>query len=261
MQDIRHLLNRIGYGPRPGDVERVERAGRERYIEQQLQPARLDDRALEARLASIPSITMTTTQILENYPNPRRFVRQLGLRPNGDLNGNNPALRRQVLHHYQEKGLNLPQKLLEELQAQKIIRAVHSERQLQEVMTDFWFNHFNMFWGKNANRWLTTNFEMDAIRPHVFGKFKDLLMATATNPAMLFYLDNHLSSSLKGINENYARELMELHTLGVDGGYTQGDVQEVARAFTGWSIDRPQLSGEFMFRPRLHDGGEKMVLG
>ena len=138
MQDIRHLLNRIGYGPRPGDVERVERAGRDRYIEQQLQPARLDDRALEARLASIPSITMTTTQILENYPNPRRFVRQLGLRPNGDLNGNNPALRRQVLHHYQEKGLNLPQKLLEELQAQKIIRAVHSERQLQEVMTDFW---------------------------------------------------------------------------------------------------------------------------
>ena len=274
MQDIRHLLNRTGYGPRPGDVERVERAGRERYIEQQLQPARLDDRALEARLASIPSITMTTTQILENYPNPRRFVRQLGLRPNGDLNGNNPALRRQVLHHYQEKGLNLPQKLLEELQAQKIIRAVHSERQLQEVMTDFWFNHFNVFWGKNANRWLTTGFEMNAIRPNVFGKFKDLLMATAKSPAMLFYLDNYLSSSPDsfrllqfvsnrgaGINENYARELMELHTLGVDGGYTQQDVQEVARALTGWSIEAPQRRGEFIFRSRMHDNGEKVVLG
>jgi uncharacterized protein (DUF1800 family) len=102
---------------------------------------------------------------------------------------------------------------------------------------------------------------MHAIRPHVFGKFKDLLMATAKSPAMLFYLDNHLSSSIKGINENYGRELMELHTLGVDGGYTQRDVQEVARAFTGWSIDRPQMSGQFMFRPRIHVFGEKTVLG
>src|SRR5437667_4661396 len=102
---------------------------------------------------------------------------------------------------------------------------------------------------------------MNAIRPHVLGKFKDLLMATAKNAAMLFYLDNHVSSSIKGINENYARELMELHTLGVDGGYTQKDVQEVARAFTGWTIDRPQFSGEFIFRPRIHDLGEKIVLG
>jgi uncharacterized protein (DUF1800 family) len=128
-------------------------------------------------------------------------------------------------------------------------------------MTDFWFNHFNIYWNKNADRWLTTGFEMHAIRPHVLGKFKDLLMATAKSPAMLFYLDNHLSSAIKGINENYGRELMELHTLGVDGGYTQRDVQEVARALTGWSIDRPQMSGQFMFRPRLHVFGEKVVLG
>ena len=150
---------------------------------------------------------------------------------------------------------------------------MHSDRQLQEVMTDFWFNHFNVFWGKAADRWLTTDFEMNAIRPNVLGKFKDLLMATAKSPAMLFYLDNYLSSSpdarvlrplanrKPGINENYARELMELHTLGVDGGYTQKDVQGVARAFAGLTIDAPGRSGQFLFRPRMHDNGEKSVLG
>src|SRR5262245_11998675 len=180
---------------------------------------------------------MSTSELLQMYRPPRQ-ARQLQMLP---------------------MILNVPQQILVDLQAQKLVRAVHSKRQLQEVMTDFWFNHFNVFWGKNADRWLTTNYEMDAIRPNVFGKFKDLLMATAKSPAMLFYLDNHLSSSIKGVNENYARELMELHTLGVDGGYTQKDVQEVARAFTGWSIDRPQMSGEFLFRPRSHDAGEKVV--
>jgi uncharacterized protein (DUF1800 family) len=154
-----------------------------------------------------------------------------------------------------------PQQILANLQAQKLIRAVHSDRQLQEVMTDFWFNHFNVFWRKNADRWLTTEYEMRAIRPHVFGRFHDLLMATAKSPAMLVYLDNHLSSSIRGINENYARELMELHTLGVNGGYTQKDVQEVARALTGWSIQAPKRGGDFIFRPRIHDDGEKIVLG
>src|SRR5439155_14693571 len=113
-----------------------------------------------------------------------------------DLIASYPRPRPAALLQMRSKRLNVPQQILMELQAQKIIRAVHSRRQLQEVMTDFWFNHFNVFWGKNVDRWLTTNFEMDAIRPHVFGKFKDLLMATATNPAMLFYLDNHLSSSI-----------------------------------------------------------------
>jgi uncharacterized protein (DUF1800 family) len=154
-----------------------------------------------------------------------------------------------------------PRRLLEELQTQKIIRAVHSERQLQEVMTDFWFNHFNVFWGKGADRWLTTDFEVNVIRPNAMGKFKDLLMATAKSPAMLFYLDNFQSTSLRGINENYARELMELHTMGVEGGYTQKDVQEVARAFTGWSIEGPRKTGRFIFRPRVHEVGEKLVLG
>jgi uncharacterized protein (DUF1800 family) len=167
-------------------------------------------------------------------------------------------------------------------------------------MTDFWYNHFNIFWGKGADRWLTTDFEMNAIRPHTLGKFKDLLLATAKSPAMLFYLDNFQSTSpdmqmpgrqnalrrralrqnqggageqqraqianqllnrKRGINENYARELMELHTLGVDGGYTQKDVQEIARCLTGWTIDRPRQNGRFIFRPRMHDNGEKVVLG
>ena len=238
MQDITHLLNRVAFGPRPGDVERISRFGVENYFDQQLHPEGIADDSTEQLLGDLPSIRMSTADLIAKYPRPKQAA-QLQTRTR----------------------LNIPQQILTELQAQKIIRAVHSQRQLQQVMTDFWFNHFNIFWGKNADRWLTTNFEMDAIRPHVFGKFKDLLLATATNPAMLFYLDNHLSSSIKGINENYARELMELHTLGVDGGYTQKDVQEVARAFTGWSIDRPQFSGAFIFRARLHEQGEKNVLG
>src|SRR5690349_13432880 len=154
--------------------------------------------------------------------------------------------------------MSQPRRILSALQAQKITRAVQSEWQLQEVMADFWFNHFNVFWGKNADRWLTPAYEGEAIRPHVLGKFHQLLIATAKSPAMLVYLDNHLSSAIRGINENYARELMELHTLGVNGGYTQKDVQEVARAFTGWSVQAPKRGGEFMFRPRMHDDGEKI---
>jgi uncharacterized protein (DUF1800 family) len=260
MQDANHLLNRIAFGPRPGDIERVQQLSREKYFEQQLHPERIEDNSVEERLAAIPSVRMNTSELINKYPQPQQFARKLGFKP-ADLNANNRELRRHIQEMYQEKGLNQPQKLLQDLQSQKIIRAVHSERQFQEVMTDFWFNHFNIFWGKNAERWLTTSFEMHAIRPHVFGKFKDLLTATAKSPAMLFYLDNHLSSSIKGINENYGRELMELHTLSVDGGYTQKDVQQVARAFTGWSIDAPQRNGEFMFRPRIHDTGPKVVLG
>jgi uncharacterized protein (DUF1800 family) len=162
-----------------------------------------------------------------------------------------------------------------DLQESKILRAVYSNRQLDEVLVDFWFNHFNVFLDKGADHYLTTEYERDAIRPHVLGRFRDLLEATAKSPAMLFYLDNWQSvgpntpaavragpnAARRGLNENYGRELLELHTLGVDGGYTQADVTEVARCFTGWSIDRPQLGGGFRFAPRLHDDGEKTVLG
>jgi uncharacterized protein (DUF1800 family) len=155
----------------------------------------------------------------------------------------------------------------------KFDRAVYGNRQLEEVMTDFWFNHFNVDIAKGADRYLVTAYERDAIRPHVFGKFKDLLTATAESPAMLFYLDNWQSTGPSaavrpanakrraGLNENYGRELMELHTLGVDGGYTQRDVTEVARCFTGWTIRQPNQGGGFQFNPRLHDNGEKHVLG
>jgi uncharacterized protein (DUF1800 family) len=255
MQDVKHLLNRIGFGPRPGDIERVQQFGADKYLEEQLHPDRIDDQATEKALAGIASIRMNTAELRSKYEQPQQVAKKLG------VNLTEPDARRRIQQMLRDQGMQPPQQLLQELEAQKIVRAVHSQRQLQEVMTDFWFNHFNIYWNKNADRWLTTGYEMHAIRPHVLGKFKDLLMATAKSPAMMFYLDNHLSSSIKGINENYGRELMELHTLGVDGGYTQKDVQEVARAFTGWGIDRPQVSGEFMFRPRIHDAGEKTVLG
>jgi len=152
----------------------------------------------------------------------------------------------------------------------KLLRAVYSNRQLEEILVDFWFNHFNVYLDKGADRYLVTSYERDVIRPRVLGKFRNLLEATAKSPAMLFYLDNWQSVASpaarggrrrNGLNENYGRELLELHTLGVDGGYTQKDVTEVARCFTGWTIKQPQLGGEFTFNPRQHDDGEKIVLG
>lgn len=345
-QKIIHLLNRIGYGPRPGDVERVKRMGIDKYIDLQLHPERIDDPTIEAKLANYPSLKMSLTEIQEKYPPPQLLARQLGLKqgknapvlPPGEGADENTKrdYRQQVMAYYQENNLRPPQFLLQELQSQKIIRAAYSERQLQEVMTDFWFNHFNIFWAKNADRNLTTDYEMSVIRPHTFGKFKDLLMATAKSPAMLVYLDNFQSMSpdaqlprmrrggqlqrrpgalgsglgnprpgqgatdpryrqqqtdpemqrdqtgnpdqmtqqqrqaqaakglqkrKAGINENYAREIMELHTLGVEGGYTQKDVQEVARCLTGWTLDRPRQGTQFVFRAFMHDNGEKIVLG
>jgi len=184
-----------------------------------------------------------------------------------------------------------PQAVLGELAEAKLLRAIYSNRQLEEVMTDFWFNHFNVFIGKGPDRYMVSAYERDVIRPHVLGKFKDILEATAKSPAMLFYLDNWQSvgpnSELalygpqrftgrrgrfprprvqaknrpNGLNENYAREIMELHTLGVDGGYTQKDVTELAKVLTGWTIEKPQLGGGFKFNERAHEPGPKYVLG
>jgi uncharacterized protein (DUF1800 family) len=180
-----------------------------------------------------------------------------------------PELARKV-----EK-LNGPQFVVnQDLFANKLYRAVYSNRQLEEVLTDFWYNHFNVFIDKGADRYLVTSYERDAIRPHVLGKFKDLLLATAKSPAMLFYLDNAQSvgndamanrnpnaKNKRGLNENYGRELMELHTLGVDGGYTQHDVTDVARCFTGWTVRDPRGGGDFFYNDRMHDKGAKTVLG
>jgi uncharacterized protein (DUF1800 family) len=259
--------------------------GLRQYIEQQLRPESITDSRADDHVASLTSLRLTRDEIFEQYPEPQQIARDLGLRganQNADANPADQAMARQKVQEYMMAyDLRRPQQLLQELVANRIVRGVYSERQLQEVMTDFWFNHFNVFWDKGADRWLTTDFEMKVIRPRVFGKFKDLLLATAQSPAMLFYLDNHLSSvpdpriaALRnrnrpnnaaanrktGINENYARELMELHTLGVDGGYTQKDVTEVARALTGWTIDRPRMNANFVFRPQMHDHGEKLVL-
>jgi uncharacterized protein (DUF1800 family) len=362
-QKIFHLLDRVTFGPRPGEVERVRQLGWERYLEEQLHPERLSDQVVEQKLQAIPSLHLTSAQLAAAYP-PVQVIRE-ALRARGielpnppqGLNPQNPPQpgaqgeqsgeqaknarkierrldkelgeqgqtaedemkrRRQIQAVLQELGYKLPQQLTQELQQAKILRAVYSERQLQEVLTDFWFNHFNVFAGKGADRWLITAYERDTIRPRVFGKFEDLLRATAQSPAMLFYLDNWLSASPnaklperpfrldrnrqlrpnpplgnlrgrfgqldrvqrragesgqqqqiqlppqrrnRGLNENYAREIMELHTLGVDGGYTQKDVQEVARCFTGWTIRNPRQGGEFFFNPWLHDDGEKVVLG
>ena len=326
-QKILHLLNRAAFGPRPGDVERVKKMGIDKYLDLQLHPDRINDATVEARLKEFDSLDMTLAEINENYPAPQLLARQLGLKPGknaqADPNRNAPdgspeaaddeqerrQYRQAINEYYRTHDAKPISMLLFELQGQKIIRAAASERQLQEVMTDFWFNHFNIFWPKNGVKSTATHYEMQVIRPNTFGKFRDLVMATAKSSAMMQYLDNFQSSSpdaqlprlrnngnggrlarleqngqlteeqkqrrqqvqqqaakrKPGINENYARELMELHTLGVEGGYTQKDVQEVARCFTGWTVERPvggkKAAGEFTFRAVMHDNGEKVVLG
>jgi uncharacterized protein (DUF1800 family) len=250
---ILHLLQRATYGPRPGDVVRVKALGLDAWLERQLDPARIDDDAVERALAALPTLTMSIADLHREYP---RLDAQAS-----DAREMTPPERR-------------PARIIAELQAARMLRAVASERQLQEVMVDFWFNHFSVFAAKAEVRWYVTAYERDVIRPHALGRFPELLKATARHPAMLFYLDNWLSARpgftiragpnqgrRVGLNENYARELMELHTLGVDGGYAQRDVTEVARAFTGWTIDRPRQDARFVFRAAMHDPGDKVVLG
>jgi uncharacterized protein (DUF1800 family) len=316
-QKLLHLLNRITFGPRPGDVARIKQAGIDRFIEEQLHPETIDDSDLAKRLEVLPTQRMASAELYQFYPPPQQAEQRAN-------DKNAPPI------------FGRPQQIAGELVQQKLVRAVSSNRQLQEVLTDFWFNHFNVFAQKEADQWFVTSYEREVIRPRALGKFRDLLLATAESPAMLFYLDNWLSASpdakqprppgpphpqngqpprpapgasprppegltpvpggdqnaammakkegeqkpggqnpqappppqpprppqrKPGINENYARELMELHTLGVDGGYTQKDVQEVARCFTGWTIDRPFQGGGFVFRPWMHDDGAKTVLG
>src|SRR5712692_6841852 len=384
-----HVLNRLAFGPRPGDVERVTAMGVDKWIDQQLRPDKIDDHALDARLEQFRTLRMNTREIVENFP-PPQVIKAIA---EGKQSMPSDSARRAVyeaqLERYQEKkeqkqeaantdstsaggsgksaqmsdeeqarrredrlyadlkaedlldlppdermkailkmspedqraietslrgdkrdefmegmkpqqretlmALNNPQQVVtSELVQSKLLRAIYSDRQLEEVMTDFWFNHFNVFIGKGADRYLLTGYERDVIRPRAMGKFENLLVATAQSPAMLFYLDNWLSVGPNsdfangipkrrnnrnwrrrdrnrmpmrqakgrrgGLNENYGRELMELHTLGVDGGYTQKDVTEVARVFTGWTLKQPKQGG-FTFEERMHEPGDKMVLG
>ncbi len=371
-----HLLNRITFGPRPGEVEYVMKAGWEKFLDEQLHPERIPDQLAEQKVQVLPSISMSAEKLAATYPpgvviNQALLARGINakalkgeikemkaqkniaqanelkkdsavrMEPSADQQAkaaeqnNQPtftpeelAKRRQEIRDLmQEMGWRPQQEALSEAQQARILRAVYSQRQLQEVMTDFWFNHFNVFAGKGPSRIFITPYERDTIRPHVFSRFEDLLRATAQSTAMLFYLDNWLSMTpnakppqgyrqgrlnngnisdramrrnaefgglgnhgsgrlnrmpdqtaqnqpqpvmpqaakpqrrSRGINENYAREIMELQTLGVDGGYTQKDVQEVARCFTGWTIWQPYRGGGFFFAPLMHDDDEKTVLG
>ena len=266
---IGHVISRTTFGARPGDAEHIRSIGLERYIDEQLHPERLADAGVEARLVGLTTLRMSSRQIADEFEKPLLKARQAKKNEkDGAVAEPDPEMQRRAAT------------VVLELQQQKIVRAIYSSRQLQEVLVDFWFNHFNVDAKKGADRFLLTEYERETIRPHVLGKFRDLLEATAQSPAMLFYLDNWMSAdpngphldagrrgpfgrpnAPKGLNENYGRELMELHTLGVDGGYTQNDVTEVARAFTGWTVETPRLGGGFMFNPRLHDDGQKVVLG
>ncbi len=400
-----HVLNRFTFGPRPGDVQRVEAMGIDNWFEQQLHPEKIDDSALEARLAPFRTLKMSTNELVRDFPPPQvikavengkasiprdpqeKAIYEAALdrqrqkqeakqdaanAQNAALNGDaqptqdasngrrrkggadmedrmyaslsadslmdeppdqrfkdlmkmgpddmravarslNQQERERLVDGFtpQQKETLLamvnPQQVVQgELTQAKLLRAIYSERQLDEVMTDFWMNHFNIFINKGADRYMLTSYERDVIRPHALGKFKDLLVATAKSPAMLFYLDNWQSigpdsdfarfggqrprpgrlrrgpfgmivyepppprreqnpeqkkKRASGLNENYAREIMELHTLGVDGGYTQKDVTELAKVLTGWTIDKPQQGGEFKFDERRHEPGTKIVLG
>jgi uncharacterized protein (DUF1800 family) len=368
---ILHALNRLAYGPRPGDVERVRQMGLAKWIEQQLNPSSIDDKLMEARLQDYPTLRMSTAKLIAEYPQPKPAViqaeRQARERaqdeqrraeaaaaaekerqssqtqggssgaqsaatnqestpqstadnPNAPAPMKEPAMpsdpatkgagKRDVLGGGDPNNVpravaedsKRPPRIVAELAMAKVTRAIYSERQLQQVMDDFWFNHFNVFAAKGEDRFYLTSYERDVIQPHALGKFKDLVTATAKSPAMLFYLDNFLSAdpraaqriaeeramrqrmrrggfgrpwpprppvnpqqaakkNERGLNENYGRELMELHTLGVDGGYTQKDVTEVARCFTGWTIEKPRQYADFKFDERLHDPDPKFVLG
>jgi len=274
---IVHVLNRLGYGPRPGEVERVRTLGIERWIETQLSPSRIDNAALDNRLQRLETLTLDSQTIQRDYSAPARSERREKKLDSGDADPQAPAMRAPASEAQRKN-----RQVIADLEEAKLLRAVYSERQLEEVLVDFWFNHFNVFAGKGATRDYIGEYERDAIRPHVLGNFRDLLGATAKSPAMLFYLDNWLSSAegaqgaqrarsaqvsvaqsqrrSSGLNENYARELLELHTLGVDGGYTQQDIVNVARAFTGWTL-QPRRGSGFMFVAARHDRGEKVVLG
>jgi uncharacterized protein (DUF1800 family) len=265
-----HALNRLGYGPRPGEVEKVAREGVDAWIARQLAPETIADPACAAVTARFKTQAMSAEALWKAYPQ---------------------GERRRILGFFGKD--DRPRRIVEEAAAAKFVRAANCEAQLAEVMTDFWFNHFNVDARKGPLKWLFMPYERDVIRPRAMGRFRDLLGAVAHSPAMLVYLDNAQSTvdaryapddmqddiermeekmaerggkrAKLGLNENYARELLELHTLGVNSGYSQGDVTQLARVLTGWSVRRPnpRKAGEFgfQFKPRMHDPGPKTVLG
>src|ERR1043166_7691127 len=288
IERARHAVSRLTFGARPGEVERVAAMGVDRWIAMQLDPSTIPDDAGTRLTGALETQRKSIVELIADHPLPQELQIRLQGRPSGSTpSAADTAMYRQAI---QSTG-----RLSNQVAVVKTMRAVASERELAEVMTDFWENHFSVFAGKTPTPFALVEYDRDVIRPHVLGHFKDLLTAVARSTEMLFYLDNFQSavdsthanvqeqriearraasgdptgmsvatlphSRPRGVNENYARELMELHTLGVDGGYTQRDVINVARALTGWTIDAPQLGGGFVFRPELHDASPKVVLG
>ncbi|MCX5762609.1 MAG: DUF1800 domain-containing protein [Gemmatimonadetes bacterium] len=286
-QQVGHALSRLTFGARPGDVETVRAMGVDRWIEQQLHPERIDDSRADAWVNQFEATTSTAAELETRYQNPGTLANLLGRRSAGGLTREDSAQVREARQHLRRIG--------EEVQLSHVGRALQSERQLQEVLTDFWLNHFTVFSGKGVReQYYLAEYENRVIRPRALGRFRDLLGAVAKSPAMLFYLDNWESAAdsgrprlvaatqrrrpagrnpqspgvqqlqrraRAGLNENYGRELLELHTLGVDGGYSQQDVIAAARALTGWTIAGPQQGGGFAFVASMHDAGAKTVLG
>ena len=273
---ITHALNRLAFGARPGDVKRVKEIGLARWIDQQLQPATVANDALTGRLARFKTLNLDPTTIARDYFLPARQERRARQQAASSAAAPvemtpSPAPPAGGANRAMSDAVRQERRIFAELAEAKLVRAVYSERQLEEVLVDFWFNHFNVFARKGQTEIYVGAYEREAIRPNILGKFRTLLGATAKSPAMLFYLDNVQSVAPqgrlamnaqrpRGLNENYARELLELHTLGVDGGYTQDDIVNVARAFTGWTIGRPAEAG-FRFAQNLHDRDPKVVLG
>jgi uncharacterized protein (DUF1800 family) len=255
---ILHVLNRLSYGIRPGDIDRVKSIGVDRYIQQQLEPETIGEpAALTDRLAKLDTINLSPAELFQQYNPNRQQVTGQQLTPE--------------IKKVQQK--QAKQIIAQSTQA-KLMRSIYSDRQLQEVMVDFWYNHFNVYSEKGLNKLWVGAYEREAIRPYALGKFRDLLGATARHPAMLIYLDNWRNTAPnfnrkqgrpQGLNENYARELMELHTLGVDGGYKQDDVIALAKIFTGWGFKQPGQAVPdgytFQFNKNRHDFGNKIFLG
>jgi uncharacterized protein (DUF1800 family) len=266
-----HALNRLAYGARPGEADSVARFGVMKWIERQLDADHVSDAHLAEREREFKILDYDRADLAGRY----RIAILERQRMQREAAASGDSMRAQFapgmgpMREFRELG--------GELQQLAVVRAALSERQLHEVMVDFWTNHFNVFVGKGADRFLLPSYIEETIRPRALGRFEDLLIATAQSPAMLFYLDNAQSIAPgsqpprmrrfepnrmpRGINENYARELLELHTLGVDGGYTQQDIIEVARIFTGWSIEPPDRGAGFVFRDWAHDRGTKHLFG
>lgn len=319
-----HIISRFSFGVKPGQVDEVTAMGVEKWFAAQLEGG-AEDKSITNRLAGYESLSMSNQEIVKTYPRGGQLLKMAVME--GEVNkdsvktGDKKDYKKDVRQFMMENGLKPQADLLKELMGQKILRAAYSGNQLTEVMTDFWFNHFNVAISKGGVQQFVTSYERDVIRPNVTGNFETLLLATAKSPAMLTFLDNNKSSASKenmmeaqnkmverkqempdnmdsamqknakgkikkpvaqGLNENYAREIMELHTLGVDGGYTQADVTQAARVLTGWSLN-PQIEynikpkrqpnqeiaermgfvydDNFLFAANRHDRGEKKVLG